>query len=366
MALRLYKRGLWTTLWLIVISLMFARLRALAQGGQATLIMLNFVGSELVLTLDEQLYHVPGVDTAPEGGRLTVQLSPGRHSYSGHIPGGPGQNGSVELAAGQTVILGARLDRSGPVVSPAGIVLEPPQDTLVFFEAGLAPPAATATPTPSLLEPLSAGQGGLVLVNYIGEPLQVDIGGVLYTVPANQRRQINLAPGEVRYSASAGRSSLNGTAVATSGAYTGLGFSRELPAAEPDYRVGKPVPTPVPLALSVFPIPVMNGPEVETPAAPESPSSPATPSAGTIPAGQSGLEVVNYIGEAVTFTINNQMYTVAANSALSLNLPPGEYTFTASIPKAAENGSLRLQPGQMTRLSLALAEPGERVEVYVE
>lgn len=361
-------RRLWAPLLIVALLLLFGAVNTVAQEGQATLVIINFVGSEMVLTLDGQVYRVPGVDTAPEGGRLTLNLAPGRHNYSGQIPGGPGENGSVELAAGQTVVLGARLDRSGPVLGADDIVLEEPQDVLVFFEASLTPPPPTPQPEPVPLQPLPAGQGALVLVNYIGEDLNVDIGGTLYTVPANQRRQINLSPGRVSYSANAGRSGLNGTAVVTAGAYTGLGFTREATPQEPNYEVGEPAPTPVPLTMSVFPVPVGDGSGTGTSegGAPAPAEAPPSPPAVTRPPANGNLNVINYIGETVTFTINNQAYAVAANSELALNLAPGEYTFTASIPKTAANGSLRLQADHTTRLSLSLNSGGEQMMLYIE
>ncbi len=361
-------RRLWAPLLVVALLLWFGAVNTVAQEGQATLVIINFVGSEMVLTLDGQVYRVPGVDTAPEGGQLTLNLAPGRHTFSGHIPGGPGENVSVELAAGETVVLGARLERSGPVLGADDIVLEEPQDVLVFFEASLTPPSPPPQPEPIPLQPLPAGQGALVLVNYIGEELNVDIGGTLYTVPANQRRQINLSPGEVSYSANVGRSGLSATAMVTAGAYTGLGFTREAGPQEPDYEVGEPVPTPVPQAISVFPVPLgdepeMGEPEGEAPAPAEAAPSPPT---DTRPPGDGNLKVMNYIGETVTFTINNQVYAIAANDELALDLAPGEYTFTASIPKTAANSSLRLQADHTTRLSLSLSGGGEQMILYIE
>jgi hypothetical protein len=341
-----------------------------AQDGQAKLVIINFVGGEMIFTLDGTPYTVPGTDSVPDGGQLTLTLAPGMHKYSGHVPGSEGANGEVELASGQTQVLGARLERSKPVVSPAGVVLEEPRDTLVFFEASLTPPAPASEPQPAPLQPLPVGQGALVFVNYIGEALIVDIGGDLYTVPANARLQVNLPPGEVSYSASAGVSGTNGTAQVVNGGYTGLGFSREFSPQEPDYEVGKPVPTPIPLTISVVAVSLENEPVGEAPPTPAPvTASPVTTNGrpGPAPGGQGELNVVNYIGEALTFTIDSQTYSVAGDRGeLTIDLAPGDYTFTASTPRAGANGSLNVAAGATIRISVALDVESGEMQLYVE
>jgi len=225
-------------------------LPGLAQAESATLVVINYVGTELIFTLDGTQYTVPGTDVQPAGGQLQLTLAAGRHDYSGAIPGGPGANGQVELAAGQTYVLGARLEKSAPVLSPEGVVLEKPTDQLIWFEASLAPAAATPVPTRPALQAIPAGQGALVLDNYIGEELVVNLNGALHTVPANGRLQLNLAPGVYTYSASVATSSVNGSVEVVAGEYRGLGFSRQVPPT-PEYALGKPEPTPVTLQLYV-------------------------------------------------------------------------------------------------------------------
>jgi hypothetical protein len=337
------------------------------QAGQAQLVIINYVGGQMTFTLDGTVYPVPGTDTQPTGGQLVLALTAGRHTYSAHVPGSEGVNGDVELAAGQSQVLGARLERSAPVISPAGIVLEKPRDILVLFEASLTPAAPTPAPQAQPLQPLPPGQGGLVLVNYIGEDLTVDIEGVLYKVPADGRLQVNRPPGEFTYSASAGFSGINGTALVRSGGYTGLGFTREIGPQEPDYDIGEPVPTPVPLKISVFPVlldvPVAGA--LPGPAVPPAPVPAVQPMA--IPANQGQLGVVNYIGEPLTFTINDRAYAVAGSGGkLEINLAAGEYTFTASTPQAAVNGSLRVTAGAAVHLSVTLDVPSGQMKIYSE
>jgi hypothetical protein len=337
------------------------------QAGQAQLVIISYVGGQMTFTLDGTAYPVPGTDTQPSGGQLALTLAAGRHTYSAHVPGSEGANGDLELTAGQSRVLGARLERSAPVISPAGIVLEKPRDILVFFEASLTPAAPAPAPQALPLQPLPPGQGGLVLVNYIGEELAVDIQGVLYKVPADGRLQVNLPPGDVTYSASAGVSGINGTAQVRSGVYTGLGFTRETGPQEPDYDVGEPVPTPVPLKISVFPV-LLDAPvagALSRPAAPPVPVPAAQPMA--IPADQGQLGVVNYIGETLTFTVNDRAYAVAGSGGkLEINLTPGEYTFTASTPRSAVNGSLRVMAGAAVHVSVTLDMPSGQVKIYTE
>ena len=339
-----------------------------AQGRQAELIVFNFVGTEMIFTLDDMPYVVLGTDTVPEGGELRLTLIPGRHTYSAHAPGSEGTNGDIELLIGQTQMLGARLERSSPVLSPAGLVLEKPQDVLVVFEATLTPPASPTAPKPDPLRPLPVGKGGLVLVNYIGETLTVDIDGTLYTIPTNGRLQIDLPPGEVVYSVSAGLSGMNGTAQVTVNDYIGVGFKREIPPEEADYEVGEPVPTPVPLEISDFPLSLVDEPVGRAAFASPEVASPASEDDASIftPPGEGVLEVVNYIGEVLTFTINNQAYLVAADGGtLTLNLAPGEYTFSASTPQAGMNGSLGVTGGDDTQVGVVLDFESGRMEVYI-
>lgn len=364
------KSVLWASCIVLAISLVSVAAIS-AQEGQAELVVVNFVGGEMTFNLDGTPYEVPGIDTVPEGGQLALTLTPGRHTYSAHVPGSEGANGEVELAAGQRQILGARLKRSEPVISPAGVVLEEPRDVLVFFEATLTPSASVTEPQLAPLQPLPNGQGALVFINYIGEALIVDVGGDLYTVPANGRLQVNLPPGELDYSASAGFSGTNGIAQVMAGGYTGLGFTREFPPQEPEYEAGEPVPSPVPLEMSVFTVSLEGEPvsgvtsttvTAATPLAAESDDTPVPAATG-----QGVLGVTNYIGETLTFTINNQSYSVAGGGGtLAINLTPGEYTFTVSTPQAGTNGSLEVTEGTTVQVSVVLDVQSGQMKFYVE
>ncbi|MGQ9787243.1 MAG: hypothetical protein ACUVSF_13235 [Anaerolineae bacterium] len=240
------------TLVLMVALLAAGMLAVYAQEGQTELIVLNYVGKDLSFTLDGTQHTISAAsDGQPGQGRF--MLTPGRHEYTGVVPGGPGANGLVELAYGQQYVLGARLDTRPARLSPEGKVIEEPRDVLIFFEASLQPAAPTPIATRSPLQPLPAGLGALVFDNYIGEELVVDVQGSVYRVPANGRLQVNLAPGEYAYSVSAGISGMSATAEVRAGAYTGLGFSREAPPT-PTYEVGKPAPTVTVPEILVVPV----------------------------------------------------------------------------------------------------------------
>ena len=212
-----------------------------AQSGAATLIVVNYVGNELSFTLDGAQHTVPASDGVRPG-QVTFDLSAGKHEYSGVVPGGPGADGLVELAAGQSFVLGARLDKTAARVSPEGKVIEEPRDVLVFFEANLSPPSPPAIATRAPLRTFPPGLGAVVFENYIGEELVLDVQGTIYQVAVDGRLQLDLPPGEYAYSASAGVSGMSGSATVVAGQYTGLGFSREvLP--QPTYEKGKPEPT---------------------------------------------------------------------------------------------------------------------------
>jgi hypothetical protein len=248
---RSYGSFAWTLL-LIVAMVVLSVAAVHAQEGQAKLIVLNYVGKEMSFTLDGTQHTVPAASDG-QPGQLSFALSPGKHEYSGVIPGGPGANGLIELASGQQYVLGARLDTLPARLSPEGKVIEKPRDVLVFFEASLQPATPTPVATRSPLLPLPTGVGALVFDNYIGEELVVDLQGSVYRVPANGRLQVNLAPGEYAYSVSAGISGASATAQVRAGEYTGLGFSREVPPT-PTYEVGKPAPTVTVPKILVVPV----------------------------------------------------------------------------------------------------------------
>ena len=344
-----------------------------AQGGQvtppaggSTLLVINYVGDVLVFTLDDTVYNVPGTNVTPSGGQMSFSLSAGRHVYSGLVPGRTGATGEIDLAPGQTYVLGARLETQPAVISPAGVVLRKPFDKVVFFPASLTPAAPTPTPAPPVLQPIPAGQGALVFVNYVGEELTVNINNTIYKVPADGQLQINLAPGQVKYTASAGPSSYNATVPVAAGAYTGLSVTRDIPVT-PELDLGELKPTAVPLKLHINPVSLSGEPVATATSAASAPAGGAAAPAAPGPSGGTTLTVVNYIGQPATFTIDNKAYNLAANGgSVAIALAPGDYTFTASTPKGSTNGSLKVVSAAGVQVSLAANPAGDQINAYVQ
>jgi hypothetical protein len=203
---------LFSLVWLSLVGVTAISAQATPPAGGSTLIVINYAGDVLVFTLDGTAYDVPGTNVTPGGGQMSFSLSAGKHVYSGQVPGQTSANGEIDLAAGQTYVLGARLETQPAVISPTtGVVLRKPFNQVVFFPASLTPAAPTPTPTPPALQPLPAGQGALVFVNYVGDEVTVNINNTVYKVPADGQLQIALAPGQVNYTASVGPSFYNGT-----------------------------------------------------------------------------------------------------------------------------------------------------------
>jgi hypothetical protein len=93
----------------------------------------------------------------------------------------------------------------------------------------------------------------------------------------------------------------------------------------------------------------------KTPAAPPPPTATPSPTRQTGPT-VGWVEVINYCGSDMTFTIAGQMYTVGANSSYRIELSPGEYTYTASLGLgryADVNGSVTVQAGVISQLSFS-------------
>jgi hypothetical protein len=295
----------------------------------------------------------------------------------------------VDLVAGQTMMIGARTELGEPELSADGIVTKEPEDILVLFETSpdAGAMASDMVETKTRLQPIPENQGALVADNYIGEDLVLSIDGILYTVPANGRLQINLAPGMVSYSASAGVSGTNADVLITKGEYSGLGFSREIPP-EADYDVGDPGPVPVSVSVTVNQVDLsseisqmsgaseegaageedtggMDGMDGTMETEEESTSETSTPAMSE--SARPELTIINYAGKALTFTINNEEYVIAeGDGELTLNLDQGTYGYTASIPGASTGGDLELLDGDQIRLSLSSNVDGTVLTSYIE
>ena len=80
--------------------------------GQENFIFVNYIGQEMTFDLDDTTYLIPGTDTAPQGGRLALQLPVGAHKYAANIPGGTGSAGETYVATTRRASASATTSRS--------------------------------------------------------------------------------------------------------------------------------------------------------------------------------------------------------------------------------------------------------------
>lgn len=360
---------------LIVVAFLLLAVMPLAAHAQTgeNFVFVNYIGQELYLDLDDVQYIVPGTNTAPEGGRLALTLAAGEHKYAANVPGVAGSAGEFTLQPGQVVARAARFEETAPVVKD-GILLEKPRTYVFVFDFDPNAPVVTPTPVVDTWQPTPpvAGKSSLVWINYTGDELTIDLNGQLYTAAptGNQipgRLQVEVDPGQYTFTASVPRGSLNGQLTAVAGQVTGLSISAELP--EPQkLKVGEKYDLLPPVTLRLFQqdLTASAAASVTTPASVPAATTPAAPPAlSATPASVEGLLVKNYAGDTLTFTINNQVFAISNNAEQTLNLPPGEYTFTASTPAVATSGVVNL-PASGAVLSIALDVPAGVLNVYHE
>lgn len=89
------------------------------------------------------------------------------------------------------------------------------------------------------------------------------------------------------------------------------------------------------------------GPRPLTPKQPEPTPTPAPETSPFAPqAGRSRLYVFNEYNQDLTFTINNGEHKIAVNAEVPIDMDPGRYTYTISVPGAAVNGEVEMGPNQ--------------------
>ncbi len=352
-------------------------------------IFVNYIGQELYLDLDDQQYIVPGTATAPDGGRLALQLTPGEHKFAANVPGLPlGTAGEFTIEAGGVVAKSAFIDQTPPKVEN-GILIEGPRDfvNVVDFDP-FAPAETEPQPVVDTWQPAPAppGQGSLVWINYTGtDELTVDLNGQLYKVPpqANEipgRLQVDVPPGLYTYTASVPNGSINGQVAVITGQVLGLEVSSVI--VEPiEYDIGDEFDFLPEIALTVNRENLTAQASGTTEAAPSEAEQTAAPAstttdttsapAETTPpdvtdtvAQPDGLLIKNFTGDTLVFTINNAVYTIVAGEEFNLALPPGQYNFTASLPSVARNGTVDLAAGETIELSIATTIAHDVLNVY--
>jgi len=347
-----------------------------AQGETGeNFIFVNYIGQEVTLDLDDTTYTVPGTAIAPEGGRFAIQLAPGEHKYSASVPGGPGSAGEFTITPGSVVAKAAQLREGSPVLDRNGIILEEPKDEVYVFDFDPFSAPTGEAPVDDSWQPAAAmpGLGSIVWINYGGDDeLTVDLAGQLYKVPPQMngipgRLQADVAPGTYSYTASVPFGSLNGQVTVVPGEVTGVNIIPGI-REDPIYEVGEKVEIP-PVDLSVFQedlttqVPV-GQPDSAPVGLPATGGELATPAAVEAIGQPEGLVVRNFAGDTLIFTINNQAYSVGNNTERVIDLPPGGYNYTASLPLVAMTGTVNLSEGQTVGLSVAININHDVLSVY--
>ena len=359
----------------LVVALLPTATRAQPETGTENFFLINYIGQELYLDLDDVQYIVPGTATAPQGGRLALRLDPGEHKYAANVPGVPtGSAGEFTLVPGGVVGKAARIEQTRPLVRN-GILLEGPEDYVFLFDFDprAAPVAETPVADTWQPAPASAGVGSLVWINYSGaDELTVDLAGQLYKVPPQAngipgRLQIEVDPAFYRYTASVPNGSLNGEITVVAGQVIGLNMIPGI-RQEPEYDVGDKFEFITAVDLKLFQEDLTGraiaGQPETAPAALPTTGGEIVPKALPALTGEEGLLVKNFAGDALTFTINNQAYTIADNAEALLPLPPGQYNYTASLPFVATTGTIDRLDGQQIELSIVINVARDFLTVY--
>ncbi|MBN1220580.1 MAG: hypothetical protein JXM69_16780 [Anaerolineae bacterium] len=362
---------------MVILVIAFPMATRAQETGNENFIFINYIGQELLLDLDDVTYVVPGTDTAPEGGRLALQLADGWHKYAANAPGVPtGSAGEFNLAPGVMVTKAARLEQTSLRVDENGLVVEVPEDYVYVFDFDPFAAPEVTTPAVDIWQPaaVAPNQGSLVWVNYHGsDELTVDLAGKLYKVPAQSnnipgRLQLDLDPGFYRYTVSVPHGSLNGEVTVVPGQVIALNISVEVDEKpEEEYDLGDVYEAPT---ITVHLAEEDLTGQVSPPSAPAS-APPVLPVTGgeVMPVfaeieNTPGLLIKNYAGDTLIFTINNQTYTIANNAEQTLDLPPSEYNYTASQPFAATTGTVDLCANPNVELSIVLDVSGDFLTVY--
>ncbi len=202
-----------------------------------------------------------------------------------------------------------------------------------------------------------------ILVNYIGQTITLDLDDSTYSVPGTDvnpdggRFEIRLAPGEHKYAAnvpnvggSAGEFTIEpgGTVV------KGVRIQQGEPLLD---RNGIVLEKPKD-EVFVFDIELMAAPVAES--TPVDSWQPVAPMAG-----QGSIVWINYGGvDELTVDLAGQLYKTPPQSngipgRLQIDLPPGFYRYTASVPYGSASGEINVQAGQVIGINVTPEQIGE-------
>lgn len=234
----------------------------------------------------------------------------------------------------------------------------------LFWGLGLLLVATLLVAFPSVTLAQQGTGENFTFVNYIGQELILDLDDVTYVIPGTNtepeggRLVLQLAAGTHKYAAN-----VPGVPLGSAGEFTlepggSIAKAAELrqtaPVVENNILIEKPKDQ-----VFVFDF---------DPFAP--PAAAATPAVDTwqprpAAAGTASIVWTNYSGtDELTVDLNGQLYKVAPASndipgRLQIDVDPGFYRYTASVPNGSLNGEITLVPGQVTGLSIV---PGIREE----
>ena len=266
------------------------------------------------------------------------------------------------------------MERTGPVLDDNGLLLVKPEDRVRVFDFDPFAPEVEAPPVVDTWQPnaVAPGLGSIVWINHNGDDeLTVDLAGQTYKVPPQAngvpgRLQIEIPAADYRYTASVPFGSLNSEITVVAGRVTGLNIITGIKE-EPEYEIGEKLKLP-PVDLTLFQEDLTGlagaaQPDT-TPAALPVTGGDVDPIAAEAPAMPGGLLIKNYAGDTLVFTINDGAYALVDRSEQALPLPPGRYSFTASLPFVATTGIVDLEANRTVELSIAINVAHDLLSVY--
>lgn len=347
-------------------------------GTDYNFYLINYIGHPMHLSLNGQEYTIPGIDTMPDGGVLTLDLPTGMYRYTVHVPGVPvGNGGEFTLDGSNQFAMGARIEKTNPQTEN-GILIEKPKDYVYLFEVD---PFATPTePTPIVdtWQPSlpTVGQASLVWVNHWGsDELTLDLNGQVYRVPPQTdiipgRLQFDLSPGIYRYSVSVPNGATNGEIELIQGQV--VGFQVVVQREPIEYDVGDDFHPLPPATVQVTTEDLTNRANLATAESLSAPDGAPSmlPMTGddvlileTIPS-STGIKIVNYTAETLLLTINHETMSIDPNSEQPLNLSLGDYSYTLSSPGKAVSGMVTVNEKESIQLSVAVNMESQQLAVY--
>ncbi len=207
-----------------------------------------------------------------------------------------------------------------------------------------------------------------IFINYFGQDLVLDLDDVTYTIPGTAmaptggRLELRLSEGEHKYAANVPGVDTGsaGTFIINPGGYVGKAARMEKTNALLD-RDGNVLEKPKDLVF-VFDVDPFAAPVVSVSVVDTWQPAVAAP-------GQGSIAWTNYNGDELTVDLNGTLYKVppAANNIpgrLQINLTPGLYRYTVSVPYGSLNGEVNVVAGQVVGLSLS-AKPQEELEYEI-